>query len=231
MIRTSFFTAIGLLISSWCFGQEDIKSSHGGGKHSSTLDEYLVARLDTIHRDDQQYRQQLKEIEQKFGLQSAQMRDHWQIIDKKDSLNLIKVAKILDERGWLGAAIVGNQGNETLFLVIQHADLQTQEKYLPMMRDAVEKGNARGERLALLEDRVAIKNGRKQIYGSQINRDLQTGEYYVLPLIDPDNVDKRRAEVGLGSLQAYIARWGMTWDVEAYKKKVAEYETKQPKMK
>jgi len=61
------------------------------------------------------------------------------IMDRKDSINLIKVMKILDERGWLGKNVVGEQGNKTLFLVVQHADLEYQQKYLPMMRDAVKK--------------------------------------------------------------------------------------------
>ncbi|MEZ5038583.1 MAG: DUF6624 domain-containing protein [Saprospiraceae bacterium] len=69
--------------------------------------------------------------------------------------------------GWLGADVIGNQGNSTLFLVIQHADIETQEKYLPMMRDAVSKGNARASSLALLEDRVALRKGEKQIFSTQ----------------------------------------------------------------
>jgi len=123
--------------------------------------------------------------------------------------------------------VIGNQGNTTLFLVIQHSDIETQEKYLPMMRDALSKGNARASSLVLLEDRVALGKGEKQIYGSQVGRDQETGEYYILPLIDPDNVDKRRAEVGLETIQDYISNWEMTWDVEEYKKKLPEIEAKQ----
>ena len=96
-----------------------------------------------------------------------------------------------------------------------------------MMREAVIKGNALASALALLEDRVALGQGKKQIYGSQIGQDYETGAYYVLLLEDPDNVDKRREEVGLGTLQNYVSRWGMTWDVEDYKKRLAEKEVKQ----
>ena len=46
------------------------------------------------------------------------MTAHWKIIIEKDSINLIKIEKILNERGWLGADIIGAQGNGTLFLVI-----------------------------------------------------------------------------------------------------------------
>lgn len=193
------------------------------------LDKPLASILEAIYQDDQTYRQQVGEVEKKYGRESDEMKAHWKLISEKDSVNLIKVKKILDERGWLGPKIIGNEGNSTLFLVIQHADLETQEKYLPMMREAVSTENAKASSLALLEDRVALRKGQKQIYGSQIGRDQETGEYYVLPLIDPDNVDQRRAKVGLGTIQDYISNWGMTWDVEAYKKKLPEIEAKQKK--
>lgn len=192
-------------------------------------DRPLIALLDTIYREDQTYRRQIKEIEDKYGRDSEEMKAHWKLINEKDSINLITVKKILDERGWLGPNVIGPQGNSTLFLVIQHSDQETQEKYLPMMREAVKNGNAMASSLALLEDRVSLRKGEKQIYGSQIGRDPETGEYYVLPLTDPDNVDQRRKEVGLGPLQEYISIWGVTWDVETYKKQLPEIEAKQKK--
>jgi hypothetical protein len=198
-------------------------------KSEANLDKSLVTLLDTIYQEDQKYRRQIKEIDQKYGWDSDEMKAHWKIITEKDSINLIIIEKILDDRGWLGPDIIGNQGASTLFLVIQHSDLATQEKYLPMMRDAVKKGNARASSLALLEDRVALRKGGMQIYGSQIGRDQETGQNYVRPLMDPDNVDIRRAEVGLGSIQEYISNWGLTWNVEEYKKKLPEIEAKEKK--
>jgi hypothetical protein len=180
------------------------------------LDKPLVALLDTIYQGDQTYRRQIGEIEKKFGRESNEMKKHWKLINEKDSINLIKIQKILDEKGWLGSKVIGNQGNSTLFLVIQHSPLEVQEKYLPMMRDAVKNGKANSSSLALLEDRVALRKGGKQIYGSQIGRDHETGEYFVSPLIDPENVDKRRAEVGLGTIADYITNWNMTWDVKKH---------------
>lgn len=198
-------------------------------KAEAGLDKTLVAILDTIHTEDQKYRLQIEEIEKKYGYESDEMKAHWKLITEKDSINLIKIKKILDEYGWLGADVIGPQGNTTLFLVIQHADLETQEKYLPLMRDAADKGKAHPANLALLEDRVALRQGKRQIYGSQIGRDMDTGEMYVLPLEDADNVDKRREAVGLGKLQDYVSRFGIIWDAEEYKKKLPEIEAKQKK--
>lgn len=209
----------------WASIVELVKSNKA--KTEANWDRALISNLDTIFEEDQTYRIQAKEVEENYGWESIEMKSHWKLINEKDSINLIKVQNVLDTRGWLGEDIIGSRGNQTLFLVIQHADLDTQEKYLPMMRDAVRKGNAKSNHLALLEDRVALRKGGRQIYGSQIGRDKETGEDYVLPLIDPDNVDKRRAEVGLGTIQDYIQNWGMTWDVEEYKKKLLEYESKQ----
>lgn len=193
-------------------------------KAEANLDKPLVAVLDTIYQEDQGLRRQISEVEEKYGRDSDEMKAHWKKIAEKDSINLIKIQKILDKRGWLGPDVIGNQGNTTLFLVIQHSDQAVQEKYLPMMREAVAKGNARPSSLALLEDRVALGQGKRQIYGSQIGRNPETGEFYVSPLQDPDNVDKRRAEVGLGTLQDYISHWNITWDVEKYKKELPEIE-------
>lgn len=76
---------------------------------------------------------------------------------------------------------------------------------------------------------MALGEGRKQTYGSQIGFDESTNKYYVLPLEDPDRVDQRRASVGLGSLADYVKRWDIAWDVEAYKKQLPEIEALQKK--
>lgn len=190
----------------------------------ANLDKPLVALLDSIHTEDQGMRQQIDEVEAKYGRRSKEMQAHWQRMHEKDSMNLIVVMRILDERGWLGEDVVGRSGNSTLFLVIQHADLATQEKYLPMMREAMKKGNARGSDLALLEDRVLMRSGKRQLYGSQIGRDPESGAYYLSPLEDPDNVDRRRAEMGLEPIANYLMNWDMKWDVEAYKKELPALE-------
>jgi hypothetical protein len=195
-------------------------------KAESNLNKPLIAILDSIYIEDQRYRQQIDGLEKKYGWESKEMKEHWKLINEKDSLNLIQIRSILDQYGWLGADVVGVQGNSTLFLVIQHSNQATQEKYLPMMREAVKQGKARGSSLALLEDRVALGQGKRQIYGSQIGRNPETQVYYVSPLDDPDNVDKRRAEVGLGPLSDYVNQWQIKWDVEQYKKDLLKLEEK-----
>ena len=190
----------------------------------ANYDKPLQAELLTIYDEDQKYRKQIHETLKEFNDDSKEMQDLWKITLQNDSINLLKVKKILDEKGWVGKDKVGAQANSALFLVIQHSDLETQKKYLPMMKEAVLKGNANAGSLALLIDRIEIREGRKQIYGSQIGTNPNTKTEYVLPLIDPDNADKRRAEVGLGSMSDYVKNWNLIWDVEKYKSDLPELE-------
>jgi tetratricopeptide (TPR) repeat protein len=192
---------------------------------SGTAPQIDVASLQTelwqILETDQEHRMKMEDVQKAHGRNSTQMQDLIQTMRKQDSLNLTKVKAILDKHGWLGPDMIGKQANLALFLVIQHSDQRTQEKYLPMLQDAVRKGNAQAQDLALLQDRVALGQGKKQLYGSQIGTDA-SGKMYVLPLEDPDNVDTRRQSVGLPPMAAYVQHFGFTWDVEAYKKQQAK---------
>jgi hypothetical protein len=177
----------------------------------------LMNELIKIYNDDQSFRIQAQELQNKYGNNSDEFKKLWKTVQIKDSINLDKITEVLDKYGWLGRDIVGDIGNSALFLVIQHADLKTQEKYLSMMQDAVKAHRANRTDLALLEDRIEIRNGRKQIYGSQIGMS-DDNKYYISPLLDPEKVDERRAKVGLPPLSEYVKYWDINWDVELYKK-------------
>jgi len=175
----------------------------------------LVKELDTIFREDQDSRVLIEDEEKKYGPDSKQVAERWKEINKKDSVNLAKVEIILNKYGWLGHDVIGNRGGTTLFLVIQHAGMKDRDKYLPMMREAVKKGDMFPGSLALVEDRSALEHGKKQIYGSQINYDNKTGKYFVSPIEDEVNVDKRRAEVGLEPLETYVKHWNIDYKLPA----------------
>lgn len=182
-------------------------------KTEANLNIPLANELDSILSEDQKYRKMTGDVESKFGRGSREMRELWKTINEKDSLNLIKVRAILDKYGWLGADVVGDAGNSALFLVLQHADLETQEHYLPMMKEAVTNGNAKASSLALLVDRVEMRNNRPQIYGSQIT--MKDGKYELYQIIDEVNVNKRRAEVGLQPLELYVKNWNIDYILPA----------------
>ncbi len=195
-------------------------------KAQAKLNRPLAHLLDSIFIEDQLYRQQGPMVEKQYGRDSEEWKAMLQEMGRSDSTNINLVRDILDKHGWLGADSVGEIGNVTFFAVIQHADLATQQRYLPMMRAAVAKGNADGGDLAYVEDRMSLDEGRRQVYASQIGFDKDTGNYYVLPLEDPDHVDERREKVGLGPIADYVSHWGMRWNVEQYKAQLPALEAK-----
>lgn len=184
----------------------------------------IAQLLKQVDYDDQKYRNNIDVVQGKYGGGSKEMKSLFRTMSMADSLNLIIVEKIIDENGWLGADEIGEQANNTLFMVIQHNDLRTQETYLPVMREAVANNKAKASDLALLEDRVALREGRSQIYGSQVSWNMETNIYIILPITDPDNLDKRRAAVGLDSYTDYLKGIGLTWNLEQYKKDLPEIE-------
>ncbi len=86
------------------------------------------------------------------------------------------------------------------------------------MKKAVETGKASPSDLALLEDRVALGQGKRQKFGSQISKDPRSDKNVVMPLDDPDNGDLRRRQVGLQPLSEYVKHWDIKWNVAEYKK-------------
>lgn len=175
------------------------------------LNKPLVALLDTVYNEDQSDRRSIDTVQKQFGSQSKQMDSLWRRINYKDSINLVKIKNIIDTYGWLGSDEVGQQGAATIFLVIQHADSLTQVSYVSKMREAVKKGRAQPQNLALLEDRILTKQGKEQIYGSQLRWNEQTGRNEFFPIQDEANVNKRRASVGLQPLEDYAKFFGIEY--------------------
>jgi hypothetical protein len=180
-------------------------------KHDAIRQNPIAKKLETIFELDQAGRKDINSILKKYGLQSNELQKAWAIINKQDSLNLLEVENILNQYGWLGRGEIGEKANSTLFLVIQHANQKTQEKYLPMMQQAVAVGKAKKIDVALLEDRVAVGQGKGQIYGSQVVRDNTTGDWVVSKIEDEINVNKRRDAIGLEPLEEYLKYFGISY--------------------
>lgn len=128
-----------------------------------------------------------------------------------DSLNLIKVTLLIEKYGWPGKSFVGNKGNYTVWLVIQHADLNTQLKYLSLLQQSVADGESRPCDLALLEDRILMRQDKKQSYGSQIWFNKMTGQQEIWPIEDEIHLNERRLKVGLEPMEDYAKHFGIEY--------------------
>jgi len=153
------------------------------------------AKLESLLQLDQNIRQRSL----KRALSSEEIAEQ----SKIDQRNRQFLTKLINKYGWPGIDFAGLQGADTAFLILQHADLATQEKYLEIFRQAVKEGNAWPSQLAMLEDRVNIRNNKPQLYGTQFHFD-DKGIVTPDPIADPEHVDQRRRAVGLIPLAEYL---------------------------
>jgi len=137
----------------------------------------------------------------------------WELKRKLNEQNLTRLEEIIEEYGWPKKSEFGGMAAGTVFLVIQHADLETQKNYLPIMTEAANNNEAQWSSLAMLIDRINMREGKPQIYGSQI-RGSNDGSLEVYGIENPEYVNQRRAEVGLGPIEDYVKIWNIEWTVE-----------------
>ena len=127
-------------------------------------------------------------------------------IDKK---NIRRLEEIVAKHGWPGKKLVGEQAADAAFLIVQHAELPYQEKYLPLLLKAADSNDVKPAHVAMLQDRVLMRQGKNQIYGSQLRSDPKTGKLELYPIEDEAHVDERRAKVGLPPLKEYLKLFGL----------------------
>jgi len=125
-------------------------------------------------------------------------------LNEIDHDNTERMKEIIKHFGWPGKSLVGTDGANAAWLLVQHADhdLPFQKECLVLLRSAVNKGEATGQQLAYLTDRVLVGEKKKQVYGTQFR--MVNGKLEPCPIEDETNVDKRRKESGLSSLADYL---------------------------
>ncbi len=125
-------------------------------------------------------------------------------MEETDSANQASVSNILDTYGWPTG--LSDAANKAIFLVIDHSDLKTMNKYIGLFRDAVEKGYIQMNDLVTMEDRMLMNEGKPQKYGTQAYSLVEDGKTmtYIWPVEDPDKLDALRKSVGLMPIGAYL---------------------------
>ncbi|WP_330261567.1 DUF6624 domain-containing protein [Streptomyces sp. NBC_00539] len=155
----------------------------------------LAAELRRRTRSDQQARDHLTRTGEPGGLLRI------------DADNTAWLKAVVAEHGWPGRELVGDQGADDAWLLVQHADRDPgfQHEALELLTGAVEAADAPPRHLAYLTDRVLIARGRPQLYGTQYTGD-DTSSLRPQPVHEPERLDERRAAMGLEPAAAYDER-------------------------
>ncbi|MEM1115727.1 MAG: DUF6624 domain-containing protein [Bacteroidota bacterium] len=166
----------------------------------TTLDAALAATLGAIYESDQGGRMEWRRIRESYNgaVPDSARTAFWDAQTRIDEANFVRVDSIVSARGWPSPAMAGEQGSLAAFLVVQHAPLEAQQRYLPILTAAVEAGAAEPWHLAYLTDRVLWRTDRPQRYGSQYRLDPETNARTYEPIEDLSQLNARRAEIGMG---------------------------------
>jgi hypothetical protein len=161
--------------------------------------------------EDQRLRAEGQKLWEAKGPDSPEAKAVWDkqaVLDKK---NQARLKQIVAEHGWPGVKLVGLSAANAAVLIVQHADLHAQKKYLPMLKTAVKRRDALSDWAAMLEDRVLVGEGKPQIYGTQVLIPPGSTKWELCPIQNEARVDARRATVGLGPLEEYLKNFGIEY--------------------
>jgi hypothetical protein len=119
--------------------------------------------------------------------------------------NAKRLDEIIQQHGWPGKSMVGEDGAHAAWLIIQHAIAhpQLQRRCFPLLIEQVEAGEITAVEMAMFEDRIRCFEGRPQRFGTQFDWDEQL-LMSPLTMDDPKLVDERRKQIGLRPLRDEI---------------------------
>lgn len=117
--------------------------------------------------------------------------------------------------GMPNLSVVNETQMSAIWMTITQASYQFRKAFLPNLVLAVENGDIKESNIAAIKDKILMDEGKPQIYGTQVIRDEQ-GNYRLYGLEDPEYVDRRRKDIGFGTLQSFLDQYDITFDVEQY---------------
>src|SRR5215471_9565375 len=116
--------------------------------------------------------------------------------------NAERLKAIIEQHGWPGRSLVGEDGMIAAWFIAQHAigDPPFQRGALELLKAAHARGEVSTRAVALLEDRICVFEGRPQIYGTQFEPD-EHGKYRPSPIADPEHVNEHRLSIGMNTIE------------------------------
>jgi hypothetical protein len=121
------------------------------------------------------------------------------------------MVEIVAGHGWPNKKLVGQDGAEAAWLLVQHADdLEFQRRCLALMEEAA-GGLVDPAHVAYLADRIRMKEGRPQLYGTQLRE--EEGRLVPFTIEDEEHVDERRRRLGMPPLADYVRDAGRFYGV------------------
>lgn len=155
----------------------------------------IAQKIIDLKNNDLELRESLKQN----GLLGEGYNDEMAKLHDKNAMIL---ENIIDMIGYPVADKVGKEASEAAWLVIQHSIGRPKfmRKCARLLENEVKNKNADPQHFAYLSDRIAVLEGKPQLYGTQFDWDSSG-------LLNPDRFDdvskvnERRKSIGLNNVQ------------------------------
>lgn len=109
---------------------------------------------------DQEIREKFMEKYQETGYIDLDLN---QKMGEIDSINQIYAFEFLDKYGYPTYSKDGKKVCEGIFYILQHSNQQNMKRYIGELKDAAFEGEASLTHYALMQDRILMYDGKKQI--------------------------------------------------------------------
>lgn len=129
-------------------------------------------------------------------------------MSRLSAANVRAVVEMVPPEGWFSSKVYGEDAATGAFLIVQHADVGLQKRFLPAIEAFARRGEAQWSHYALMFDRIAVAEGRPQRYGTQML--CEAGRMVPAPTEDPARLEARRAPMGFRwpTYADYLANFG-----------------------
>lgn len=147
--------------------------------------------------------QQDDEVRQQLAADGSLFEGYHLRMEAVHRKNAAALRTIIEEHGWPGFDLVDQDGEEAAWRIVQHSigEPDFMRSTLLLLKTAVKNQQAPLWQIAYLEDRIRMFEGKLQLYGTSLDWDEQ-GLMSPFPAIEnPDQLNERRAEMGLPPFQ------------------------------
>jgi hypothetical protein len=189
----AFLLLCGLVLTLYHVNAQTPGETNATQKIKINYDSLRIA-LEAMLDSDQEIRRILIDS---IGLDSPEAGKYLKQMATIDMQNKAKIESILEKYGWIERSKIGEKAADGIFYVVQHTDLEFQEKYFPQLKKLAAIGEASPIRCAMMEDRILMSKGKRQIYGTQANNNLRPDKKMAIwPIEDPSQVNALRKKIG-----------------------------------
>jgi VWFA-related protein len=117
--------------------------------------------------------------------------------------NTARLCQILKGSGWPTVNLVGKEAVAAAFFLLKNSEsFEFQRELFPVIVETVKKGEIEKADFAGYVDRLRVRAGLKQLFGTQAT--IVKGFLVLYPIEDEAHVDARRTQYGLPPLDAYL---------------------------